>query len=250
MITASNITHQHNGKPVLKDVSVQIPSGGITALVGPNGAGKSTLLSLIARLQPLQSGQVLVNGLDVQTTPARNMARTLAILPQTTEVTPRLTVAELVGFGRYPHHRGRPGSQDVAKVDEAIETFDLTDFRDRPLDSLSGGQRQRAFVAMVFAQDTEYVLLDEPLNNLDIAASRSLMQTLQGLTRDHGRTVVIVLHDINYACAYADTMITLTDGRLGPCGTPGDIVSDTMMQQVFRTDARILRVGDRVLVEA
>jgi iron complex transport system ATP-binding protein len=221
----------------------------VTALVGPNGAGKSTLLGLIARLMPLQTGSISVDGMDVTQTPSDVLARKLAILPQASEVAPRLTVAELVSFGRYPHHKGRPGDADRAKVAEALTAFELDDLARRPLDSLSGGQRQRAHVAMTFAQDTDFVLLDEPLNNLDIAASRALMQLLQRVAHDHGRTVVTVLHDINYACAYADHMVTLRDGKLGPQGAPAQIMSDRLLLDVFGTDASVRQVDNRILVQ-
>lgn len=249
MISISEVSFRHGPTPILHNVTLDIPKGGITALVGANGAGKSTLLGGIARLLPLQSGAISVDGLDVTTTKSDVLARKLAILPQSSEAAPRLTVRELVGFGRYPHHKGRPGAQDLAQIQNALEAFDLVALADRALDSLSGGQRQRAQVAMTFAQDTDYVLLDEPLNNLDIAASRSLMALLQGLTRDHGRTIVTVLHDINYACAYADHMVTLSQGRLGPCGAPSDIVSQDLLAEIFNTDAEVLRHEDRVLVQ-
>lgn len=249
MISISGVSHHLGPHQILDDISLDIPAGGITALVGVNGAGKSTLLSLIARLMPLQRGQITVQGLDVSTTAGPDLARVLAILPQTNEVAPRLTVTELVGFGRYPHHRGRPRPEDRAKVSEAIETLGLADLAQRPLDSLSGGQRQRAFLAMTFAQDTDYVLLDEPLNNLDIAASRSLMQILRSLVEDHGRTVVIVLHDINYASAYADHIVTMTGGRLGPCGAPDQILTDTLLAQTFGTDAKVIKDDGQILIK-
>ncbi|APE42366.1 ABC transporter ATP-binding protein [Sulfitobacter alexandrii] len=249
MISIRDVSHSYGDQPILSDVTLEVPTGGVTALVGPNGAGKSTLLSLVARLVPLQMGRIEVAGFDVTRTPSRDLARRLAILPQTTEVAPRLTVTELIGFGRYPHHLGRPGPGDHAQVARAIETFDLGELAHRSLDSLSGGQRQRAFVAMVFAQDTEVVLLDEPLNNLDIAASRSLMRTLRALADDHGRTVVVVLHDINYAAAYADRMITLAGGQLGPCGAPGEIVTEALLREVFGTDAGVLRKGGQAIVQ-
>ncbi|WP_421703734.1 ABC transporter ATP-binding protein [Aliiroseovarius sp.] len=248
MISVSEVSHAYGQTPILTDLTLEIPRGGVTALVGPNGAGKSTLLGLIARLMPLQCGRITVDGLDVTTTPTDQLARRLSILPQASEVAPRLTVAELVSFGRYPHHKGRPGPEDRAKVAEAIAAFDLEDLADRPLDNLSGGQRQRAHVAMTFAQDTEFVLLDEPLNNLDIAASRSLMQLLRRVAHDHGRTIVTVLHDINYACAYADHMVTLRGGQLGPMGAPGEVVTDSLLDAVFGTPARVHRVEDRVTV--
>lgn len=249
MISISDVSYWFGNKQILHDVSLEIPVGGVTALIGANGAGKSTLLSLIARLLQLQSGRIFVDGLDVRRAPGRAFARTLAILPQTTDGAPRLTVSELVRFGRYPHHNGRPAAKDLAKIEEAIDVLDLRSLGERPLDSLSGGQRQRAFVAMVYAQDTKYVLLDEPLNNLDIAASRSLMQLLSDLAKHHGRTVVVVLHDINYACAYADMIVTLTKGRLGPCGPPHDIVTEDLLSEVFGTDASVVIDGGQRLVK-
>jgi iron complex transport system ATP-binding protein len=249
MINITGVAHAYGKTPILQDISLALPRGGVTALVGANGAGKSTLLSLIARLMPLQQGQIEVDGLIIGQVPSDVLARKLAILPQAAEVAPRLTVRELVGFGRYPHHKGRPGPEDHTKVVEALEAFDLMALADRPLDALSGGQRQRAHVAMTFAQDTDYVLLDEPLNNLDIAASRSLMQRLRQLAHEHDRTVVTVLHDINYACAYADHMVTLRAGQLGPMGAPRDIVSRDLLREVFGTDARVLRTEDTVLVQ-
>ncbi|MEM1079356.1 MAG: ATP-binding cassette domain-containing protein [Pseudomonadota bacterium] len=249
MISISGLSHRVGAKPILKDITLDIAPGGVTALVGANGAGKSTLLNLVARLIPLQTGRITVSGLDVARTPGRKLARTMAILPQSQETAPMLTVAELVSFGRYPHHQGRPGRADLAAIAEALRTLELEEMADRPLQSLSGGQRQRAYLAMIFAQETEYMLLDEPLNNLDIAASRSLMKTLRWMAEEHGRTVVIVLHDINYASIYADQMVTLTQGRLGPCGAPREILSEQLLRDVFGTDARVIEDGDEILVK-
>lgn len=249
MIRITNLSYHHGDEQVLHNLDLEIPTQGVTALVGPNGAGKSTLLGLIARLIPLQSGHIRVGGCDVSTTPSDELARLMTILPQSNEVAPRLTVRELVSFGRYPHHKGRPSALDHQKITAAIATLELETLAHRPLDTLSGGQRQRAFLAMSVAQDTDYLLLDEPLNNLDIAASRSLMQTLQNLAQEHKRTVVIVLHDINYASAYADRIVTLTKGRLGPCGTPTDVLSDEMMLNSFGTDAKVVSHDGQIIVK-
>ena len=249
MITISKLSHSVGPARILSDISVQLPKGKITALIGPNGAGKSTLLSLISRLMPIQSGTIQVDDLIVGHCADKLLAKTLSILPQESAVAPRLTVRELVGFGRYPHHNGRPGHDDLSWVERALEIFTLTDLADRPLDTLSGGQRKRAHVAMTFVQDTGYMLLDEPLNNLDIAASRSLMALLRKLARAHGRTIVIVLHDINYASAYADHIVTLKDGRLGPMGSPDQVIDSALLDSVFDTDATVHRVDGLPLVQ-
>ncbi|TJV36882.1 MAG: ATP-binding cassette domain-containing protein, partial [Mesorhizobium sp.] len=188
---------------ILDNVSLTVPKGGVTALVGPNGAGKSSLLSLIARLRPLQSGRITVDGLPVDTTPSRQLATIMAILRQDPGVASRLRVAELVGFGRFPHNRGRLTAKDREIIAASLEQFELSDLALRFIDTLSGGQRQRALVAMTFCQGTDYILLDEPLNNLDMFHARNLMRTLRRIADEHGKTVLIVLHDINHAASYA-----------------------------------------------
>ena len=248
MIDIEDTSFQIGGQPILTDVSVQLNKGGLIALVGPNGAGKSTLLSLIARLQPLQSGRITIDGLQVGQTPDDVMARKIAILPQDLSVASRLSVRDLVGFGRYPYHRGRPTQDDHARVQTALEIFDLVAFADRHLETLSGGQRQRAFVAMAYVQDTDYLLLDEPLNNLDIAASRALMTQLRDLVTTQGRTVVIVLHDINYAAAYADRIIAFQNGRVVADGPPAEIVTATLLREVFQTSAQVSVIDGRPVV--
>lgn len=248
MIAIKNLSHSYGTAPILTDITVDIPRGGVTALVGANGAGKSTLLSLIARLIPIQSGSITVDDLTVGECASDVLARKLSILPQTSEIATQLTVQELVSFGRYPHHKGQPRAQDTEIVAKSIADFDLTDLAHRALDTLSGGQRQRAQIAMAYAQDTDLLLLDEPLNNLDIAASRSLMQLLRRMAKDHDRTIVTVLHDINYASAYSDHMITMRAGRIHSFGAPADIVTPGMLQQVFDTNAEVQMLNGRPIV--
>ena len=248
MIRVSDLSYHHGRTQVLDQVTLTIPKGGITALVGANGAGKSTLLSLIARLTPQQSGSIRVGDLDVSRCPTDQLARNLSVLPQNTEVAPRLTVRELVSFGRYPYHKGQPTSEDQTKIDAALGDFDLTLLADRVLDTLSGGQKQRAYVAMTYAQDTDYILLDEPLNNLDIAASRSLMQTLRQLSQDKARTIVVVMHDLNYACAYADHLVALSFGKISAEGHPSEVVNNDFLSSVFATDAQVHHVGQVPIV--
>lgn len=230
---------------ILSDINLELAKGGITALIGPNGAGKSTLLSLIARLIPLQSGAITVDDLTIGSCASDVLARKLAILPQTAEIAPRLTVRDLVGFGRYPYHKGRAGPEDAKIVEQALARFGLNDLASRQLDRLSGGQRQRAQVAMIYAQNTDYVLLDEPLNNLDIAASRNLMALLQEL----GRTVVIVLHDINYASSYADQIVAMKDGRIQAVGTPAEVINAGLLADVFETQAPVHQIDGRPLIQ-
>ena len=248
MIEVENVTHRIAGQTILSDVSLVLEKGGIVALVGPNGAGKSTLLSLVARLLPLQSGRIKVDGLRIGEAADDVLARTLAILPQELNVASRLTVRDLVGFGRYPYHKGRPTSEDTALVAQALTLFDLDDLAERQLETLSGGQRQRAFVAMAYVQDTEYLLLDEPLNNLDIGTSRALMEQLRNLAEARNRTIVIVLHDINYAAAYADRIVALKAGQVVADGPPDQVVDDGLLRRVFGTNARVSLIDGRPVV--
>nr|WP_321462148.1 ATP-binding cassette domain-containing protein [uncultured Cohaesibacter sp.] len=248
MIEISSVSHALHGQTILHDISLQIPKGKVTALVGPNGAGKSTLLSLVARLQPLQQGQIVVDSLDVSATPSKKLAQKLAILTQSNVLASRLTVADLVAFGRFPHHHGRPGPKDDELVDRAIETLDLADLRHRFLDEISGGQRQKAFVAMTYAQDTDYLLLDEPLNNLDMRSARTLMQRLCALSAQSGKTIVIVLHEINYAALYADWIVGLKDGKLAANGSTSDFLTGETIERVFSMQADIHQIGEQRFV--
>ena len=248
MIDIRSVSHALHGQAILSDISVQLPKGKVTALVGPNGAGKSTLLSLIARLQPLQKGTIEVDGLDVSQTPSKQLAKTLAILTQSNQLASRLTVADLVAFGRFPHHQGRPTVEDNKLVDEAIESLELASIRHRFIDEISGGQRQKAFVAMAYAQDTDYLLLDEPLNNLDMKSARTLMQRLGTLSAQSGKTIVVVLHEINYAALYADWIVGLKDGRLVANGETKYFLTNETIEQVFDMQADIHDVGEHRFV--
>lgn len=249
MISVRNLSHQLGQQMVLNNLNLTIPKGKVTALVGANGAGKSTLLSLIARLMKLQAGQISIDDMNIGETPNDVLARKLSILPQIIQLEPRLTVRELVSFGRYPHAKGRMQKADWDKVDEALCVLDLIELANRQLDTLSGGQRQRAYVAMTYAQDTDYMLLDEPLNNMDIAASRSLMRVLRDLCEHHGRTIVIVLHDINYASGYADNVVALADGKIDQQGTPLDVVNSAFLRRIYGTDAKVHILENRPYVQ-
>ena len=246
MIEIDGVGYGYGAVPVLRDVSLRLPKGGVTALIGPNGAGKSTLLSLMARLLPLQAGRISFDGLDVGRTPSAALALKLAVLRQETVLGTRLTVRDLVAFGRYPHCHGRPGEEDRAAVAAALAAFELDGLADRFLDELSGGQRQRAFVAMTFAQATDYLLLDEPLNNLDITFSRALMRRLRRLADEHGRTVVVVLHDINYAAAWADRIVGLKDGALVASGPTEEVFRPEVLGAIYGVPIAVSRHEGRL----
>ncbi|HEZ2578612.1 TPA: ABC transporter ATP-binding protein [Neisseria meningitidis] len=245
MITIRNVSYRIGTRPILDNVSLDIPEGGITALIGPNGAGKSTLLSFMARLQPLAHGNISYAGKD---TPTAELACTLSILTQENSIMSRITVRDLLMFGRYPYHQGRPTAECRRIVNGAIEEFHLQDFADRYLTELSGRQRQRAMIAMVFCQRTDYVLLDEPLNNLDMYHARSLMQILRRLTDEHKRTTVVVLHDINQAAAYADHVVAMKNGQVAMQGKPDDIFTAANIKTLFDMDVSVLDHQSKKLI--
>lgn len=239
MIEVSGVTKAYGKSVVVDGVSLSLPEGGITAIVGANGAGKSTLLSMIARLLEHDEGSISVGGLDIDATDSKELARKLAILRQSNEMPARLTVHDLVSFGRFPHSGGRLTKDDKRIVDQAIEWMDLVALRDRFLDEMSGGQRQRAFVAMVLAQDTDYLLLDEPLNNLDVAHSQGMLHTLRRAADELGKTVVIVVHDINYASCWSDQIVAMKHGKVVAVGSPREIVQADLLHQVFDVEMEI-----------
>ncbi|MET3791366.1 iron ABC transporter ATP-binding protein [Aquamicrobium terrae] len=245
MIVASNVSKSYGETFVVNDVSVTIPARGITSIIGPNGAGKSTFLSLVSRLLAMDKGTVTVDGLDVTTTPSEQLARRLSILRQDNHLTSRLTVRDLVTFGRYPYSKGRPTLEDKAHIDRAIDYLDLATLADRYLDELSGGQRQRAFVATVLCQDTDYVLLDEPLNNLDMKNARAMMKILRSAAADLGKTVVLVLHDINFAACYSDALVALRAGKLLVAGTVDHVLRPQVLRDIYDTDIEVHEINGR-----
>lgn len=243
MIRVQEVTKAYDESVVVDGVDLTIPAGGMTCLIGPNGAGKSTLLSIIGRLLGADAGRVLVDGLDVAESPSREVAKRLAMLRQENHLAVRLTVRDLVSFGRFPHSRGRLTAEDERHIDEAITQLELEPFEGRFLDELSGGQRQRAFVAMVLAQDTRYLLLDEPLNNLDMRHARSMMGRLRRAADELGTTIVVVVHDVNAASAFADHVIAMRDGVVVAEGTPDEVIRAEVLESVFDTPLEVHEVG-------
>lgn len=248
MIEISQISKSYQDTKVLDNVTTTIKNSGITSIIGPNGAGKSTLLSIIGRLlQPDEGGYVKVNELDVSTTPSDKLAKCLSVLRQENQFASRLTVEELVGFGRYPYTKGRLTIDDKKKIDESLSFLNLSDLRHRYLDELSGGQRQRAYVAMVLCQDTEYVLLDEPLNNLDMKHAVIMMKLLRKAADELGKTIILVIHDINFASVYSDYIVALRNGRLSYHGKPEEIMKSEIIEDIFDTPVDIKRVDDQYI---
>ncbi|WP_269937498.1 iron ABC transporter ATP-binding protein [Arthrobacter sp. HY1533] len=240
MISLSDVRKSYSSEVAIGPVDLQIPAGGVTALVGPNGAGKSTLLTMVGRLLGLDAGAIEIAGYDVAKTASKDLAKIVSVLRQENHFVARLTVRQLVGFGRFPHSKGRLTLADEEAISRSIDFLNLNELENRYLDQLSGGQRQRAYVAMVLAQDTDYVLLDEPLNNLDMKHAAQMMALLQRAAAELGRTIVVVLHDINFAAHYADHICAVKDGLVVEFGTPAEIMTDEVLSRVFDTPVQVI----------
>lgn len=249
MVEVLDVTKRYGQNAVVDRVSLKIAKGKITSLIGPNGAGKSTLLSMISRLIASDAGSIIVDGMNVVETKSNDMAKTVSILKQSNHINIRLTVRDLVGFGRFPHSQGRHTKEDVRMIEEAIQYMGLEDIQHKYLDHLSGGQRQRAYIAMVLAQDTEYILLDEPLNNLDMTHSVQIMTVLRKLVDELGKTIVLVLHDINFASCYSDDIIAMKDGKIVKTGDTNDMINSGVLKEIYDMDIPIEMVnGNRICV--
>ncbi|SEU00232.1 ABC transporter ATP-binding protein [Lacrimispora sphenoides] len=221
-------------------LDIKIPKAGLTSLIGPNGAGKSTTLLMIGRLLDMEEGHIKVADMDVTESKSEDLAKVLTILRQENHFVTRLTVRQLAGFGRFPYSKGRLTKEDEAIISKYIDFLELTDLENRYLDELSGGQRQRAYVAMVLCQETEYVLLDEPLNNLDVARSVQMMEHLKHAANEFGRTIVAVMHDINFAAKYSDRICAMKNGRIAAFGTVDQIMDSKVLTNIFETKIEII----------
>lgn len=228
---------------ILKQLDFAVPNGELTILVGSNGCGKSTLLKAMARVLAPQAGQILLDGKDIHHTPTRDVARKLGLLPQGPISPDGLTVRELVAQGRFPHQSllRQWTTRDEAAVNAAMATTQVARFADRPVDSLSGGQRQRCWLAMALAQETDLILLDEPTTFLDLKVQVDVMNLLADLAHKTGRTLVVVLHELSLAAAYADFLVMMKLGRIFCAGSPADIFTAANLKAVFDLDANVLR---------
>jgi len=241
-LTAHDLTLAYDEVEIARDLSLAIPAGRVTCIVGANACGKSTLLRALARLLRPRSGTVLLDGQDVHRMPTRDVAARLGILPQSPTAPDGITVADLVARGRAPHQTWfRQWSRaDEAVVTDAMRATGTLALATRPVDELSGGQRQRAWIAMALAQDTDLLLLDEPTTYLDLAHQVEVLDLLLDLNRHDGRTVVMVLHDLNQAARYSDHLVAMRDGAVVAAGPPAEVVTEALVESVFGIRCRVV----------
>ena len=243
----SDLIKSYDGKAVVNSVSFDIPKGKVLSLIGPNGAGKSTVMGMISRLIAKDSGIIHFEDKDLSRWNSKELAQKLSILTQHNNIQMKLTVRELVAFGRFPYSCNNLTAEDNEMIEKAIEYMELKEFEDRFIDELSGGQRQRAYIAMVIAQDTEYVLLDEPTNNLDIYHASNLMRTIRRLCDELGKTIIMVLHEINYAAFYSDYICAFTDGKIAKFGTVNEVINKKTLSDIYKVDFEIIHVDGKPL---
>ena len=242
-----NLKKSYGQTIVVDSVNFEIPKGKVLSLIGPNGAGKSTVMGMISRLISRDEGQIEFDGQDITKWKSKELAKKLAILTQSNNIQMKLTVRELVTFGRFPYSGSHVTEEDEEIIDRAIAYMELEEFQDRFIDELSGGQRQRAYIAMVIAQDTEYVLLDEPTNNLDIYHATNMMKIVRRLCDDLGKTVILVLHEINYAAFYSDYICAFKNGKMAAFGTVKEVMTKENLSHIYNVDFEIQEIEGKPL---
>ncbi|WP_243226195.1 ABC transporter ATP-binding protein [Microbacterium sp. CIAB417] len=239
---AQDLTLSYDSRRVSQGLDVEIPAGEVTVIIGPNACGKSTLLRALARLLTPSTGRVLLGDADVRSFSPKELARRLGLLPQSSTAPFGITVADLVGRGRFPHQRmlQQWSLEDEEAVRRAMAATGTADLADRAVEELSGGQRQRVWIALLLAQDAPVMLLDEPTTFLDIAHQLDVLELCRRLNREEGRTMVLVLHDLNQAARYADHLVVMKDGALAASGRPADVLTEELLVDVFGLTARVL----------
>ena len=242
-----DVTKKYNGKPVVDAVNLEIPKGKVISFIGPNGAGKSTVMGIISRLIAKDSGLVSFDGTELEKWKSKELSKRLAILTQSNNIQIKLTVRELVAFGRFPYSGNRTTKEDEEIIEQAIAYMELEAFRDRFNDEVSGGQRQRALIAMVIAQDTDYILLDEPTNNLDIYHATNMMKIVRRLCDEFENTIILVLHEINYAAFYSDYICAFVDGKVAKFGTVKEVMTKETLSEIYKVDFEILEIEGKPL---
>ncbi|MDH6363827.1 iron complex transport system ATP-binding protein [Enterococcus sp. PF1-24] len=242
MIEMHHVTKKYGEKLVVTDINLPITPQKLTAFIGPNGAGKSTLLAMISRLLPQDIGEIYLDHNEVKTWKANELAKKLSILKQSNGIALKITVRELVNFGRFPYSKGRLTAEDEVLVTEALNNLGLLELAEETIDTLSGGQLQRAYIAMVLAQNTDYILLDEPLNNLDMNYAVQMMQTLRRLVDELGKTIIIVLHDINFAASYADEIVAMKKGQVFAHGNVDEMIQTAVLNDLYDMEIKICEI--------
>ncbi|WP_336877564.1 ABC transporter ATP-binding protein [Staphylococcus nepalensis] len=249
MISVQGLNKTIQDKAILKEINVDINKGRLTSIIGPNGAGKSTLLSAITRLIDFEDGGIEIENKSISDYKSNELAKKLSILKQSNHTELNITVEQLVNFGRFPYSKGHLKQEDKEQIEYALELLQLKEIRHRYLKTLSGGQRQRAYVAMTIAQDTDYILLDEPLNNLDMKHSVQIMQTLRQLAKSLNKTIVVVIHDINFASCYSDDIIALKDGEVIKASTKDDVIQCDTLRELYEMEVQIEQIrGQRICI--
>ncbi|MER6947124.1 ABC transporter ATP-binding protein [Nonomuraea sp. NPDC000554] len=241
-LQAVDVRLGYGERTIIDGLDLGIETGTVTTIIGPNGCGKSTLLRALGRLLKPRGGEVLLDGKRIDRTPTREVAKVLGVLPQAPTAPEGLTVADLVARGRHPHQTWyrQWSSDDESAVAAALDMTGLADLAERPLDELSGGQRQRAWISMALAQGTDLLLLDEPTTFLDLAHQVEVLELVRHLHQAAGRTIVMVLHDLNLAARYADRLVAMREGRVVAAGTPHDVLTEDLLAEVFDLDAKII----------
>jgi iron complex transport system ATP-binding protein len=247
VIKISGLTKRYDDKYVVKNADALFPLGQVTSIIGPNGAGKSTLLSMASRLTNSDAGEVVIGDRPLEQWESADLAKRLSVLRQSNNINMRFTVRELVAFGRFPYSQGRLTDEDNQIIDRALYHLNIAKLQDRFIDQLSGGQRQMAFIAMVVAQDTDYIFLDEPLNNLDIKHSVDIMSTLKKLADKHNKAVVIVIHDINFASCYSDNIVAMKRGEVIKSGDVDDVIQEEVLSEIYEIPFMVRNIdGSRI----
>ncbi len=241
-ISVKNLCVSYEDNIIIQDLDLAIPKGEITIIIGANGCGKSTLLKTISRINKPKKGDIFINGKNIKSIKEKNIAKEVAFLPQGPVCPSGLTVRQLVAFGRFPHQKmiGGLNSHDKEVIDWAIRETGLSEFSDREVENLSGGQRQRAWIAMTLAQETEIIMLDEPTTYLDMSYQLEVLEVLQKLNKEKKITVVIVLHELNNACRFADNIIGLKKGRIICEGRPIDVINKETLKEIYGIDASLV----------
>lgn len=252
-LNGNQVTISYGDNVIVDNLDVTIPDGQITSIIGPNGCGKSTLLKALSRLLSISNGDIILDGKSIHSQSTKDIAKKIAILPQSPEVADGLTVGELVSYGRFPHQKGfgRLSAEDKKEIDWALNVTGTYDFKDRSINDLSGGQRQRVWIAMALAQRTDIIFLDEPTTYLDISHQLEILELITQLNQEQGCTIVMVLHDINQAVRFSDHLITMKNGDIVADGSTENILTKDILEKVFNIDVEISedpRTGKPMLV--